>query len=186
MTQAAVLRNYSNPEEALVVSAALQDGGFAAEIDNINHVTLEWYLIPALGGVQVRVPDSQLAAARAYLNDMVESAYERLIAATGEIPEPAPRSRWRAWVGVALWFGLAEIIGLAIIWVLSAIIPPEWITDQHTISTYWGSGSTMLTSSHSPALGLVFLLVLALITWNELFEFDRAKKLRAIESETST
>ena len=51
MSPSAVLRNYCRVEEALVVCSALQDAGFDAAIDNLNHATLEWHLVPALGGI---------------------------------------------------------------------------------------------------------------------------------------
>ena len=77
MSESAVLRNYGRVEEALIVCAALQYAGFDASIDNYNHATVNWLLVPALGGIPVRLPTSQLEDAKAYLREMVETAEER-------------------------------------------------------------------------------------------------------------
>jgi len=183
MTRAAVLRNYSNIEEALVVCATLQDAGFDAVIDNLNHATLEGYLIPALGGIPVRLPESQLQDARGYLNDMAQSAEERLLAATGETIEPIKRRRLRAWLGFAIVLGFAELIGFAILWLLHILVPHTWVPQsEYTVSMYWRYSTSLLTPSHSPVLGLLLLLVLSLMIWNEIFELERAKKQRLIET----
>ena len=71
MSESAVLRNYGRVEEALIVCAALQYAGFDASIDNYNHATVNWLLVPALGGIPVRLPTSQLEDAKAYLREMV-------------------------------------------------------------------------------------------------------------------
>jgi hypothetical protein len=105
MSQSAVLRNYGQVEEALIVCAALQSAGFDASIDNYNHATVNWLLVPALGGIPVRLPASQLEDAKAYPGEMVESAEDRLVEATGEGPDPVQRNYWRAWaVAVLLAF----------------------------------------------------------------------------------
>lgn len=96
MSQSAVLRNYGQVEEALIVYAALQAAGFDVSIDNYNHASLDWLIVPALGGIPVRLPASQLEDARAYLQDMVDTAEIRLAEATGEQLVPVRKKYWRA------------------------------------------------------------------------------------------
>ncbi|KJS38528.1 MAG: hypothetical protein VR74_05460 [Hyphomonas sp. BRH_c22] len=103
MSPSVVLRNYSRVEEALVVCSALQDAGFDAAIDNLNHAILEWHVVPLIGGIQVRHPASQIDAAKVYLNEMVQTAEQRLIEATGETIEPIHPRYWHARV-IALTF----------------------------------------------------------------------------------
>lgn len=187
MSGAAILRNYSSVEEALVVYAALQDAGFDAAIDNFNHAVLEWYIVPALGGVQVRLPAAQLEPAKAHLSDMVHTAEARLAEATGDAGKPAKRRYWRAWVGLAIWLGLAQLVGIAVIWLLNGIIPADWVGPSQQASTLWyySPGYTASLSPQTSVNGLLFIIAVALITWNELFNLHRAKTLRAEEGPSS-
>jgi hypothetical protein len=105
MSQAAILQNYGRIEEALVVCAALQDAGFDAAIDNFNHATVNWLMVPALGGIPVRLPASQLLDARAYLDELVSSVEDRLGEAAGASPEPILRKYWRARIVAFLYLG---------------------------------------------------------------------------------
>ena len=114
MSESAVLRNYGRVEEALIVCAALQYAGFDASIDNYNHATVNWLLVPALGGIPVRLPTSQLEDAKAYLREMVETAEDRLVDATGEAPDPVRRKYWRAWAVAALF--MLDWLSLLVLW----------------------------------------------------------------------
>tara|TARA_R110001606_G_scaffold293677_1_gene441425 strand:+ start:669 stop:1085 length:417 start_codon:yes stop_codon:yes gene_type:complete len=114
MSPSVVLRNYSRVEEALVVWSALQDAGFDATIDNLNHAILQWHVVPLFSGIQVRLPASQIDPAKACLNEMVQTAEQRLTEATGQTPEPIRRSYWRARL-MAITFATDWVI-LALIW----------------------------------------------------------------------
>ena len=114
MSQSAVLRNYGQVEEALIVCAALQDAGFEASIDNYNHASVNWLIVPALGGIPVRLPVSQLEDARAYLQEMVDTAANRLAEATGEEPVPVRKKYWRAWAVAAVL--ITDWLLLFILW----------------------------------------------------------------------
>ncbi|WP_290496224.1 hypothetical protein [Hyphomonas sp. UBA4494] len=114
MSESAVLRNYRRVEEALIVCAALQYAEFDASIDNYNHATVNWLLVPALGGIPVRLPASQLEDAKAYLREMVETAEDRLVEATGEAPDPVRRKYWRAWAVAALF--MLDWLSLFVLW----------------------------------------------------------------------
>ena len=114
MSESAVLRNYGRVEEALIVRAALQYAGFDASIHNYNHSTVNWLLVPALGGIPVRLPTSQLEDAKAYLREMVETAEDRLVEATGEAPDPVRRKYWRAWAVAALF--MLDWLSLFVLW----------------------------------------------------------------------
>ena len=186
MSPSVVLRNYSRVEEALVVCSALQDAGFDAAIDNLNHATLEWYLVPALGGIQVRIPASQLKPAKAYLNEMFHTAEQRLLEATGETADPIHRRRyWRVWTGLAIWFGVADLLGIATLWLALKLVPPDWWPkpDEMVVPKYELGPTIAKPPDLSNILtGLLFLLMLVLITWNEMFEVRRAARLRETES----
>ena len=82
--------------------------------DNYNHATVNWLLVPALGGIPVRLPTSQLEDAKAYLREMVETAEDRLVEATGEAPDPVRRKYWRAWAVAALF--MLDWLSLFVLW----------------------------------------------------------------------
>lgn len=106
MSPSVVFGTYSYVEEALVVCSALNDAGFDASIDNLNHAVTDWALVTALGGIRVRLPSTQLDEARAALVDMRSSA------AQAAEPEPIRmRSRWPVWTFGLLLIG--PLIGLA-------------------------------------------------------------------------
>jgi hypothetical protein len=180
MSPSVVLHNYSRVEEALVVCSALQDAGFDATIDNLNHAILEWYLVPALGGIQVRLPATQLEPARAHLNEMVQTAEQRLTDVTGQATDPIHHRYWRAWTGLAIFVGVFNLFGIAVFWLIDKIIPPKWVTmPDSDVVPFFDFG---LTIAEPPNLrGLLFLLALVLITWNEIFEIRRAEKRPANE-----
>lgn len=186
MSPSAVLRNYCRVEEALVVCSALQDAGFDAAVDNLNHATLEWYLVPALGGIQVRIPASQLKPAKAYLNEIFHTAEQRLLEATGETADPIHRRRyWRAWIGIAIWFGVADLLGIATLWLALKLVPPDWWPkpDEMGVPKYeLGTTIAQPPDLSNILTGLLFLLMLVLITWNEMYVTQRSAKARQPES----
>lgn len=71
-------------EEALIVHAALLNGGFDATIDNYHHASMDWGSIIALGGITIRVPEKELWRATTYLKQLEQSAEERLNSVTDD------------------------------------------------------------------------------------------------------
>ena len=63
-----LLRSFAMKEEADVAASALVAYGIPAIVGNANAATLDWTLIPALGGVQVLVPARQHTEALQVLN----------------------------------------------------------------------------------------------------------------------
>ena len=58
---------YFDPSEAHVVRALLESAGLMATVADDHHVTANYPLSTALGGVRVQVPQDQLEAAREWV-----------------------------------------------------------------------------------------------------------------------
>ena len=106
MSGATIIRVCATVNEAVIVTALLRDGGFEATIDNYQHASLNWGMIPALGGVYVRVPHVQLMDAGLYMIDAVSSAHQRFDETTDEVFMAADKRRYlRAWFILLIWSG---------------------------------------------------------------------------------
>ena len=135
MSGAVIIRACASTNEATIVAGLLQDAGFDAALDNFNHASLEWWLIPALGGVYVRVPPSQLLDAGHYMIDAVRSADERLKLATGEPDDSPLKTRYlTAWSMLFVISGIAyailTVFGVALFYLIDPFIPDGWLVSN--------------------------------------------------------
>jgi hypothetical protein len=123
----AVLISLATREEAEVAAAALRADGVDAFIGNTNHASIEWWLVPALGGVQIMTPRERLTEARAILRDRLRAADE-----VDKDETLVRRDRWKAWILVA-YYVVPLAIGYAIwfAWmVANGWTPGEWLGPQ--------------------------------------------------------
>ena len=82
---------YFEPSEAHVVRALLESAGLQATVADDHHVTANYPLTGALGGVRVQVPAGQADEARALVAAYASGDLEReLEEAVGEPPEACP------------------------------------------------------------------------------------------------
>ena len=82
---------YFEPAEAHVVRALLDSAGLEAVVADEHHVTANYPLSTALGGVRVQVPSEHADAARALVDAYASGELQRdLEERTGEPPETCP------------------------------------------------------------------------------------------------
>lgn len=64
------LVSVSSVEEALIIRGVLESNGIQVNIPNEQHASIDWAMIPALGGLAIQVPDDRLDEARQLLADL--------------------------------------------------------------------------------------------------------------------
>jgi hypothetical protein len=91
MNQLVTVASYVEPSEAHVVRALLESAGLPATVADEHHVTANYPISTALGGVRVQVPREHLEAARELVAAYASGELEReLEAELGEAPEACP------------------------------------------------------------------------------------------------
>ena len=112
------LRRCANVEEAIVVAGLLKSEGFHPTISNFHHAMMDWWIVQALGGVEIKVLDSEWDAAKSCIISMVESAPERLEATFGRMEaQPLRRPRLRV---ISMIFLMMPILFWPILFLLPA------------------------------------------------------------------
>ncbi|WP_295359712.1 DUF2007 domain-containing protein [Arenimonas sp.] len=71
------IARYFEPSEAHIVRALLESAGFSATVADEHHVTANYPLSTALGGVRVQVPDEQAGEALALVAAYTSGELER-------------------------------------------------------------------------------------------------------------
>lgn len=96
-TQALALKSmitvarYFEPSEAHVVRALLESAGLRATVADEHHVTANYPISTAIGGVRVQVPDENIEAAKALVAAYASGELQReLEQDIGEEPEACP------------------------------------------------------------------------------------------------
>lgn len=113
MSRAVVIRWCASTEEAVVIRSALASQGFQVELGNIHHAMMDWFMIPALGGVDVRVAEQDSLAADQALTDLALDADETLKDAFPDLTfEPLHRKRWPIWLTAFLFYEVAFLLML--------------------------------------------------------------------------
>ena len=128
MSPSVVIHRAPNAESALVLVNFLQTQGFDASLDNFSHATLDWSIIPALGGIAVRIPRAQVEAARSAVREAFEAASQ-----DPEFSEVVPRRRsyrWLGWSMIAVWLGLAQVVLGLLLYGMASLLPAKWLTEQ--------------------------------------------------------
>ena len=114
----AILISLAMREEAEVMASALRAEGIDAFVGNAHHANNDWWASLALGGLQVFVPRSRLAAARHAVRDRMAEA--DVLA----IDEQSPRrDRWKAWI-LVVWYILP--LWIVISFWFAGIITHAW------------------------------------------------------------
>ncbi|MEO1660521.1 MAG: hypothetical protein AAFR51_06005 [Pseudomonadota bacterium] len=170
MTRSVILRRCATLPEALICQALLTDRGFLASLDNAEHAAMDWGMVSALGGIQIRVPVSQADDAKKCIIDQVTHADEILEQAALPGDDIPQKSRWKAVSMLLIYFGIIELVGsFGLIW-LDKIVPSAWLpplNQPDEVISYWIGGSI---APPGPGIdGLVFLFFLVLLLVWELF-----------------
>lgn len=128
MSPSVVIHRAPNAESALVLANYLQSQGFDASLDNFGHAALDWSMIPALGGISVRIPRAQVEDAKSALREALEAAAQD--PEFSEVVRKRPSYRWLAWSMIAVWFGLAQVVLGLLLYGVASLLPAKWLTDQ--------------------------------------------------------
>lgn len=125
----AILISLSTREEAEVMASALRADGVDAFVGNAQHVQANWFYALALGGLQVMVPRSRIAEARALMR-------ERLRDNADAYPEEqvGRRDRWKLWLVVMVVYSLN--------WFLMFVYSMEWPPEDRYHLLEWIDGVT--------------------------------------------
>ena len=74
MSPSVIIHRAQDIESALVLTNFLQFHGFDARLDNGAHASIDWAIVPALGGIAVRLPRAQVDEAKALLRAAMADA----------------------------------------------------------------------------------------------------------------
>ena len=91
------IQHFYHPTEAHIVAGRLESEGIPVFLLGINHVTANWLMATALGGIQLQVPGSLEDEARQILADAApaESAEEELCPSCGSSNISVLGGSWR-------------------------------------------------------------------------------------------
>lgn len=179
MTKLAVFRRCATLEEALVVDSLLQSGGFQSSTPVRYHGANDWFLVPALNGVPVFVPEPELMSAGEYLVTARKHATTSLEAEFGLIDTTPFENRWgRGLTMIFLYLGAGTLLWWPIAFLLS-LLPPEWLRPAEP-SEFFGETYYSVKDYSSPngfdALGSLppQFLYIVFLTIFLIFEFASA------------
>lgn len=176
MSTSTILRRCATLNEAQICVGLLNAHDIWAALDNGQHAAIDWGMIPALGGVHVRVATCDYERAKQVVLDTVKAAPERLAEAAGPYEPPHHSRRWRALSMLVIWFGLFNLaIGYVLVW-LDQIIPAAWVPAPQPSQSWFGIALGNSVAPPGPGIeGLVFLFVITLFLLSELLTTQSAK-----------
>lgn len=73
------LASVASIEEAHAIRGALEAHGIQVNIANEQHAQMEWYLVPALDGIALQVPESQRDRAKQIIRDIRADAESAVV-----------------------------------------------------------------------------------------------------------
>lgn len=173
MSDTVILRACATVSEARICCGLLQTHNIHASVDNAEHVVQNWWVVPAVGGVHVRVPRSQLDAAHTVLNEHVQHA-GALLRQHASPGDPITKTRrWKALsmllLWLSLWLGIAHLLFYGFFTWLDGLVPYSWIPNPEPPQTEVSIGNGMGVGPAGPgAEGVVLVFVIAMILIWEL------------------
>ena len=123
MSPSVIIHRAQDIESALVLTNFLQFHGFDARLDNAGHAAVDWGIVPALGGIAIRLPRAQVDEARQALRAALNEA--DAISVT-DYQRRTRRKRLLAYSMLGIYFGLIPLVVGAIIVGIAYTIPAEW------------------------------------------------------------
>jgi len=169
MSDSIILRRCATLTEAQICVGLLNSHDIWAALDNEGHAAIDWGMIPALGGVHVRVAISDYERAKQTIIDSVTVAPDLLSDVVGSYDPPRKNRRWRALSMLVIWFGLLNLVaGYALYW-LDQIIPRAWVPDPQPTDMWFAIAFGRGVSPPGPGIeGFVFLFLIGLFLLWEL------------------
>ena len=133
MSPSVIIHRAQDIESALVLVNFFQFHGLDARLDNAGHASVDWAIVPALGGIAVRLPRDQVEEAKDLLRTALKEAKENPDFAEPARLRPVWQKRLLAWSMLGFYTGvLPVLIALLLAPVLvslASLIPPELIPD---------------------------------------------------------
>jgi len=169
MSNSVVIKRCATLNEAYILQGLLAANGFDARLDEANHAAMNWWLIPALNGVAIRLPITQAAEAKRTVLAIAETAPANLEKQFGPYEAPRKYGRASVWFYWLSFFGLLQLMFIGSIILLDRLVPDAWlpITNQTPyISAYYGGGINVNWERAGNGFVLMFFMIGLLI-----FEF---------------
>ncbi|MEL6724524.1 MAG: hypothetical protein AAFP24_05875 [Pseudomonadota bacterium] len=178
MTESVIIRRCATLSEALICNSFLQTEGILSSIDNEHHAAVQWTVVPAIGGVHIRVPVSQFDEAKALIIERVEHA-EALLDAQDLTFQPIERTRYlRAASMLIISLGFFNLLATGAIFVIDQIIPAAWFPANDAADVFYAPAPmTVLPGNGFNSDGYVFLFIIALFLIWELFSTRAVKPI---------
>ncbi|MHA7901033.1 MAG: putative signal transducing protein [Henriciella sp.] len=166
MTKTAIIRRCATLSEAYIVDGLLRSSGVLSSIDNANHATIDWGSVSALGGIQIRVPNSQFERSKEIIIEHAGAAEETLDEMFEPYDAPVKTRRLTAISMLLIYVGIIDIPVLLIFMWLATIIPAGWFdpppNEFFYVEPYYGSAAVPEASGTNGWI-LVFLIVFILL-----------------------
>ena len=169
MSDTVIIRRCATLNEAYILRGLLTANGFSATLDEANHAAMNWWLIPALNGVAIRLPIAQVEDAKRTVIAIAETAPADLEKQFGPYEPPRKYGRASLWFYWLSFFGLAQLVVIGLIILLDRLVPEAWIpaTNQSPFFTpHYGGGAGFDWERAANGFVLMFFMVGLLI-----FEF---------------
>lgn len=168
MSPSVIIHRAQDIESALVLTNFLQFHGLDASLDNAAHASVDWAIVPALGGIPVRLPRAQIEDAKDLLRTALRDAK-----ANPDMTEPSHlhpdwQKRLLAWSMLGFYTGVLPVaIAILIAWFVS-LFPAGLLPDlpstpaqdpMLTYSYYSGAAYEAQAPSTEDPMLIVWILV---------------------------
>jgi len=129
MSPSVVIHRAQDIESALVLVNFFQFHGLDARLDNAGHASIDWAIVPALGGIAVRLPRDQLEEAKDLLRTAVEEARANPNFAEPARLRPVWQKRLLAWSMLGFYTGILPVLIALLLAPLTNLLLPDLIPD---------------------------------------------------------
>lgn len=139
MSPSIIIHHAQDIESALVLTNFLQFHGFDASLDNGGHAALNWGIVPALGGIAVRLPRAQVDEVKELLRSALADAKADPEFAEHIQLRPDWQKRFLGWSMLGLYTGIIPISAALVVAMLLSWIPAGWFPEvppRPPVSTY--------------------------------------------------
>lgn len=174
MSDSIIIRLCATLVEANICCGLLKANGFDASIDNAHHAAQDWMVVPALGGVAIRLPASQQQPAMDCIVEIATAADSILTEEFGPYDPPVKRRRVAIWTMILIQIGIFQLAAAHLLMYLVPLIPPNWVPSKYGATVDMNLGLSI--APPGPGVnGLVFMIILVLFLCHELISSTPSK-----------
>ena len=134
MSSIVTIRRCATLPEALINVSFLQSRGIEASLDNYHHAAVNWLIVPALNGIGVSVPASDVEAAKQAIVDAMSADTQEFETLYGAYEAPAPVSKWPVWLFWASILGIPWLLYSLLVAILELLIPARFVPETPRLS----------------------------------------------------